>query len=58
MPSAALVPESALRFARMAESGIISMSPAPKVGVGILKMTFPRDISAAKSGCSSLHGPD
>src|SRR5262245_21041431 len=54
IPSEAFCEALAARFARMAESGIISINPAPKVGVGILKMTFRLAIAVAKSGCFRL----
>src|SRR5271169_3036456 len=40
MPSADFADALACRLARIAESGIASISPAPKTGVGILKIIF------------------
>src|ERR1700683_5633607 len=40
IPNADFDDASTFIFARMAESGIASMSPAPKTGVGIRKIIF------------------
>src|SRR5262245_35674041 len=40
-------------LARIARSGICSISPAPKTGVGIRKITLRRASSLSKSGCRS-----
>src|SRR5947208_3361893 len=42
-------------FARIALSGICSIRPAPKTGVGIRKITLRRASSRPKSGCASAH---
>src|SRR5579863_2889907 len=51
-------------LARIAASGIASISPAPNTGVGMRKMMFglpPRPVSGLpagrKSGCAILHAP-
>src|SRR5271163_234526 len=62
IPIADFVVASACMFARIVESGIASMRPAPKRGVGIRKMTFefpPWPLSGfpggPKSGWAILH---
>ncbi len=51
IPSDALTSAFALRLARMAQSGICSISPLPNVGVGIRKLTLPAASWAAKLSC-------
>ena len=58
IPSACFAAASAARFARIVASGISSMSPDPKSGVGIRNATFglpPPPVSPSpggpKSGC-------
>jgi hypothetical protein len=56
MPNPAFRDVLAFMFARIAESGIASMSPAPKTGVGIRKMMFgfpPCPVSASPAGKKS-----
>ena len=51
IPNAALSDALALRLARIVLSEICSISPAPKVGVGIRKMTLPAASWPSKSSC-------
>ena len=55
MPSAAFTDALALWLARMVASGICSTRPAPKIGVGIRKMTLPAANWRSKFGCEILH---
>ena len=55
MPSVLFAEAALAALARMAQSGIISIRPAPKVGVGMRKTTFFAASCAAKSGCLSEH---
>src|SRR2546430_16025068 len=62
MPSGLFRRASAFMFARIAESGIASMSPAPNTGVGMRKMMFglpPLPVSGFPAGrnlgCAMLH---
>jgi hypothetical protein len=51
MPSAFFAAALASPFARIAESGICSTSPRPKVGVGMRKIALTFFTAVAKSGC-------
>src|SRR5580700_2052576 len=42
------------RLARMVFSGMFSIKPAPKTGVGMRKLRLPLAASAAKSGCAKV----
>src|SRR6185312_12597525 len=53
MPSGCLEPALACALARIAESGIASINPDPKTGVGTRKITFLALIAPGKSGCAS-----
>ncbi len=55
MPSAALTDALTFWLARMVASGICSIKPAPKTGVGIRKMTLPAASCRSKFGCGILH---
>jgi hypothetical protein len=55
MPSCFLVLALAAWLTRMARSGICSMRPAPKTGVGILKMRLLLAAAPTKSGWARTH---
>ena len=54
MPRLCLVNESAARLLRMVVSESCSMSPAPKVGVGIRKMMLRFATCLSKSSCTAV----
>ena len=57
MPNSFLIKPLADWLASITLSGICSISPAPKTGVGILKMRLLALAAASKSGCARTQGP-
>src|SRR5262249_28053161 len=55
MPSARFATALEFRLARISMSGIDSISPAPKTGVGMRNDTLSAPVAASKSGCSMKH---
>src|SRR5207244_2117904 len=55
IPSVRLIGALLTWLAEIAASGICSIRPAPKTGVGIRKVTLRAAACDSKSGCASLH---
>ena len=51
MPIACLTAAFEARLPAMVPSGMASISPVPKAGVGMRKITLPRAFCASKSSC-------